>query len=38
MRRLLKLFSDLPIARKLLLASVIPVIVALKHSPTTKAN
>ena len=35
MRRLLKLFSDLPIARKLLLASVIPVITVISLSIVT---
>jgi PAS domain S-box-containing protein len=35
MRRLLKLFSDLPIARKLLLASVIPVITVISLSILT---
>src|SRR4029078_7721024 len=32
MRRLLKLFNDLPIARKLLLASVIPVLTVISLS------
>ena len=35
MRRLLKLFSDLPIARKLLLASVIPVLTVILLSIVT---
>ena len=35
MRRLLKLFSDLPIARKLLLASVIPVLTVISLSIVT---
>jgi PAS domain S-box-containing protein len=35
MRRLLKLFSDLPIARKLLLASVIPVLTVIVLSIVT---
>jgi PAS domain S-box-containing protein len=35
MRRLLKLFSDLPIARKLLLASVIPVLTVVLLSIVT---
>ncbi|HKY72512.1 MAG TPA: ATP-binding protein [Nitrospira sp.] len=35
MRRLLKLFSDLPIARKLLLASVIPVLTVVLLSIAT---
>jgi PAS domain S-box-containing protein len=35
MRRLLKLFSDLPIARKLLLASVIPVLTVISLSILT---
>ena len=35
MRRLLKLFNDLPIARKLLLASVIPVITVISLSIVT---
>jgi PAS domain S-box-containing protein len=35
MRRLLKLFNDLPIARKLLLASVIPVLTVISLSIVT---
>ena len=35
MRRLLKLFSDLPIARKLLLASVIPILTVILLSIVT---
>jgi PAS domain S-box-containing protein len=35
MRRLLKVFSDLPIARKLLLASVIPVLTVISLSIVT---